>query len=256
MQLGPLTIRWYGLCIALGFICATYFAGRLAKKFGLSNEHLINCELLSFVGGVIGARLYYVFLCWHYFSQHLLEIAAVWKGGLSIHGGIIGGTIFGALYCYRTKQPILRYADLIAAVIPLGQAIGRWGNFFNSELFGLPVPDNYFIKVYISPENRPPAYYSYSYFHPAFLYESLFDLFLFLLLYLFVVRKLGRYPGVTSLLYIAGYSVGRLLIEPLRVDSIIKHGIQVPIIASAVSLILALLALLLLVCFYARKASQ
>jgi phosphatidylglycerol:prolipoprotein diacylglycerol transferase len=230
--------------IAIGFVLASLVLARLSKRLELDAEKIVNCAFVVFLGGVVGARLYFVALSWHEFQDHLLNIFAIWQGGISIHGGIIGGTIAGWLYCCLAKLPVARVADLLSTVTPLGQSIGRWGNFFNSELFGKPVASDYPLRLYIPPENRPALYKDNSFFHPAFLYESVWDLGLFLLLYYVVLPKTYRYPGVTFLLYIGGYSLGRMLIEPLRVDSIMVAGAQAPFVVSVVSLVLSAIALL------------
>ncbi len=131
-KLGPVTVRWYGVMIALGFVLANYFATRLAKRQGIDAEKFTNLALLCFIAGIIGSRLYFVALNWTSYINRPGDILATWQGGMSIHGGIIGGFIAFYLYCYCHKLPARLIADICAAVIPLGQAIGRWGNFFNS----------------------------------------------------------------------------------------------------------------------------
>jgi phosphatidylglycerol---prolipoprotein diacylglyceryl transferase len=232
IQIGSLAIRWYGVMIAIGFLAATYAAQKLAKRWGLDSDKLINCALVSFIGGIAGARLYFVALSWEYFAQHPSEILATWNGGLSIHGGILGGLICGILYCRYSKLPILTSADIGGTVAALGQAIGRWGNFFNSEAFGKPTPPDFPLRLYIPFEDRPVGYQNQEYFHPTFLYESLWDLTIFAVLYFFLADKLRPYPGVTFLVYLASYSIGRIIIETLRTDSILFNGFPVPILAS------------------------
>ncbi len=251
-HLGPLTIRWYGICIAVGFLIATYFGMRLAKSRGIDTDKLVNCALASFIGGIIGARLYFVALTWQYYREHVSEILATWNGGMSIHGGIIGGAIVGALFCRRNKLSILPICDILTSVLPLAQAIGRWGNFFNSEAFGLPVPNNFPLKLFIPVANRPMRFCGMSYFHPTFLYESIWDLSLFLLLYFYVAPKLQRYPGASSLVFLAGYSLGRILIEPLRTDSIMAFGMPAPLVVSAICLTGAVIGLTQLIRAYRR----
>src|SRR6185369_3324250 len=158
IRIGPLAIRWYAVMIATGFLCCGFTASRLAKRWGIDPDEMFNCAVVCFISGILGARLYYVALSWSHFSSNLSEIFAIWNGGLSIHGGIIGGTIAGVIYCWRHKLPTLTVADIVGATIPIAQAIGRWGNFFNSEAFGRPVPDYFPLKLYIPPENRPPKF--------------------------------------------------------------------------------------------------
>lgn len=249
-SLGPVVIRWYGVMIALGFVAATYFAHRLAKSYSIEPDKIVNTILISFIGGIIGGRLYFVALEWSTFALHPENILATWQGGLSIHGGMIGCVLAAYAYCHFNKIPFLKALDIGGIVVPLGQAIGRWGNFFNNECFGGPVDSSYPLKLYIPEEFRPAQFQNDSYFHPAFLYESIWDLLLFLLLYFYLGKQLKKYPGVTFMVYLALYSIGRLLIEPLRTDSIMKLGLPVPMIASAVCLLFSFVAAALLMLKY------
>ncbi len=246
IHFGPLNIRYYGLMYLLGFLLAVMVLRRLAKRFNVQVEPLINCALICFLAGIVGARLYYVLLSLPYFVNHILEIPAVWHGGMSIHGGIIGGAIGSIIYCRKKHISSLQTGDLLSTVIPLAQAIGRWGNFFNNELFGLPVSGNFPLRQYIPPDMRPERFVSYEFFQPAFLYESVWDFALFLLLYFIVLPKTRKYAGITFFIYVAGYSLGRILIEPIRVDSIMLNNIQIPFIASWLFLLISLIAIVFL----------
>lgn len=240
-KLGEVTVRWYGIMIAIGFLSAAFFGGRLARRWNLDPEKMVNLSLIVFLGGVLGARLYFVALNLESYLQRPQDILATWLGGMSIHGGIIGGLICGIVYANFAKMGHIRkYADIFGAVVPLGQAIGRWGNFFNSEAFGGPVSDTFPLALSIPMEARPEKYLDHEFFHAAFLYESIWDLGMFILLYFWGAEKLRPYPGVCFLVYIALYSAGRLLIEPLRTDSIMAGQLPVPIVASAVALVMAL----------------
>lgn len=244
-QLGPLTVRWYGVMIAAGFICAVLAAVRMCKARGLDPDKLVNLSLICFIAGVLGARLYYAALNPSYFLIHPGEILATWKGGLSIHGGLIGGTIAAYIYLKKEKLPLLAYADTLFASIPLAQALGRWGNFFNSEAFGHPVGDNFWLKLFIPIDSRPMEYRTFSYFHPTFLYESIWNFLLFLILYFGIAPRTVKYPGMTSCVYLAGYSLGRVLIEPLRVDSIANYmNVPIPLLVSAGTMGIALCVML------------
>lgn len=238
--------------IALGFVCASYFATRLAKRQCIDAEKLTNLTLFCFIAGIIGSRLYFVALNWTSYINRPAEILATWQGGMSIHGGIIGGFIAFYLYCHHYKMPKRQIADICAAVLPLGQAIGRWGNFFNSEAYGIPISDNFPIAVFIPAESRPARFPNASLFHATFLYESALDLAIFILIYFYLSKKLAKVPGLCSLTYIALYSLVRLMIEPLRTDSIMAGEIPVPIIASAAFLILSIV----LIPFIVRAASK
>lgn len=249
-------IRWYGAIIALGFVVATYFIVQKAKKWHIDPEEVTNLALISFVGGIIGGRLYFVMLNWSTFWTQPMEILAMWHGGMSIHGGIIGGFLTGAIYSRYAKLPILRCLDMGACVIPIAQAIGRWGNFFNSEAFGRPVPDSFPLKLYVSREYVPAEYFTHQYFHPTFLYESIWNLLTFAFLYYYASKKLYRTPGLCFLLYLNLYSLGRLMIEPIRVDSIMAGALPVPIIASAATMVLASGLALAMLWYYKKNPSK
>lgn len=252
LEWGPIHIRWYAVMIASGFFAALFVIERLATRFGMDKDKLVNGALVSFIGGIIGARLYFVALNLNTYLQRPEDILATWQGGMSIHGGILGGLLFGLVYARMVKLSFARGCDIFGVGLPLGQAIGRWGNFFNSEAFGSPVSDTFLMKVSIPPQNRPLELQGHQYFHATFLYEGLWDLLLFAFLYFFVAEKLRSYPGATFLVYLGGYSLGRLLVEPLRTDSIMMGSLPVPIIASAVSLLLALIGFLLILAKHKR----
>lgn len=258
LQVGPMVGRWYGLLIALGFLAAISITAYLGPKEGIPREKLITGSLIGFIGGVIGGRLYFVACSWPYFVEHPLKILATWEGGMSIHGGIIGGFAAGLAYAYFVGLPVLRCMDIGGCGTVLAQAIGRWGNFFNSEAFGKPVGDDFILKLFISPNHRPTEFAQFSYFHPTFLYESVINLAIFLFLFFYLLNKLKNYPGVSFFVYLAIYSVGRLLIEPIRLDSIMtSNNIPIPIIASAVELLLSILIILGLVLYHnSRKKNS
>ncbi|MBU6451243.1 MAG: prolipoprotein diacylglyceryl transferase [Cyanobacteria bacterium REEB67] len=244
-KIGFLTVRWYGMMIASGFLLALMAARKLAHKHGLDAEKFVNLALWSFLIGVLGARLYYVSLNIGRFLVNPGEILATWNGGLSIHGGIVGGIIAACIYCKREKLSIPKYLDLLACVIPLAQSVGRWGNFFNSEAYGLPVSENFPLRLFIPPESRPMMYHNSKFFHPTFLYESVYDFALFAFLYFFAYKRLAKYPGLLLCIYITGYSLGRIVIEQIRIDAIASYkGLPVPLLVSAGMLAVALCGML------------
>ncbi len=249
-------IRWYGAVIALGFVVGSFFMLKRARQWKLDVEEITNLALIGFLGGIVGSRLYFVMLNWSSFWTQPQEIIAMWHGGMSIHGGIIGGFLTTVIYCRYAKLPVLRCLDMGACTIPLAQAIGRWGNFFNSEAFGRPVPENFPLKLLIPRESVPAEYFTHQYFHPTFLYESIWNLLTFLFLYYFAAKKLFRYPGLCFLLYLNLYSLGRLMIEPLRVDSIMAGALPVPIIASAATMVAASAVALAAIWFYKKHPER
>lgn len=252
-QLGPITVRWYGLMFVLAFFVGSALAMRLGKKWGLDTEELLNTAFCGFGGGVVGARLYYVLLNFPRFLSEPLQALMIWTGGLSIHGGLIGGPLAGFLYCKWKKLPFLKTADVSLAAMPLSQAIGRWGNFFNSEAFGKPVGNDFPLKLLIPRESRPLQFSDQMYFQPTFLYESVYDLLLFFVLYFGLAERVRKYPGLLACLYFAGYSIGRLIIEPMRTDSLLAFGIPAAILTSSILLVVSLILAVVVIKLSAKK---
>ncbi|OGI27625.1 MAG: prolipoprotein diacylglyceryl transferase [Candidatus Melainabacteria bacterium RIFOXYA12_FULL_32_12] len=241
-EIGPLTIRWYGIIIAIAFIIGLLVTTKIAKKQNENPEHILDLASYLLVGCAISARLYYVIFNWQYYSQHLSDTFKIWQGGLSIHGAIIGGFIILAIYTKIHKLSFLKYADIIAYGAILGQAIGRWGNFFNSEAFGAPT--NSPIKLYIPPEARPIEYKQCEFFHPTFLYESIWNLLVFLLLYFVVRKKFKGQNGVIVFTYLILYSIGRIIIESIRIDSIYSiFGIPLAQFISVIIILIGIIGL-------------
>jgi phosphatidylglycerol---prolipoprotein diacylglyceryl transferase len=240
-QLGPLTIRWYGILMATAIAVGCWLASREARRVGLSTDKVLSAGQWGIIAGLVGARLYEVIFNWEYYGRHLAKIPAVWEGGLAIHGGLIVGPLVGAWVAWRSGLPILPGLDVAAPSIAVGQAIGRWGNFFNEEAFGSPTDLPW--KLYISPPNRPAEYAGTEFFHPAFLYESLWDLLVFVLLVAFRKRLYAR-PGTVFFVYVGLYSVGRFLIESIRLDSFWLGQFRVPQLASIAGLVVAVAGLL------------
>jgi phosphatidylglycerol:prolipoprotein diacylglycerol transferase len=218
IRIGPLAIRWYGILIAVAVLVGTLLAQKEAVRRREDPDRLLDVVVLAVLAGLVGARLYYVAFNWSEYSQHPLKILAVWEGGLAIHGGLIAGGLAIFLFGRAKHLPILTYLDVLVPSVVLGQAIGRWGNFFNQEAFGVPTDLPW--KLYIAPYNRPPSLAQYDYFHPTFLYESLWNFGVFAILYGVLRRRLEDRPGALTLCYFALYSVGRFLVEGLRIDSL------------------------------------
>lgn len=218
IQIGPLAIRWYGLLIACAVLIGTLLAQREARRRGEDPEALVNVAVIAIIAALVGARLYYVIFNWDYYGSRLWKIVAIWEGGLAIHGGLLAGVVVGAIWTWRRQLPTFIYLDIVAPSLVLGQAIGRWGNFFNQEAFGTPT--NLPWKLYVEPGHRPPHLAEYAYFHPTFLYESLWDLAVFGVLFLLLRKRLQSYPGALFLSYLGLYSLGRFFIEGLRIDSL------------------------------------
>jgi phosphatidylglycerol---prolipoprotein diacylglyceryl transferase len=244
VQLGPLTFRWYGILMASAMAIGLWLAYREARRRGVDPDNLLRACELGLLGGLVGARLYYVVFNLDYYGRYPVKIVAVWEGGLAIHGGVLGGLLLGGTYALWRGLPAVTYLDIAAPSLALGQAIGRWGNFFNEEAFGTPTDLPW--RLYISPQHRPIEYVQEEFFHPTFLYESLWDLLVFVLLVRVFRKRLERAPGALFLTYLGLYSVGRFMTEALRTDALMFGPIRVAQLASIVGVALSLLGVPLL----------
>jgi phosphatidylglycerol:prolipoprotein diacylglycerol transferase len=234
---GPFPVRWYGILMATSILVGLWLGYRWAKREGLPADDFVSVAQWAVLTGLLGARAYEVLFNWDYYGAHPGEIVAVWKGGLAIHGGLIVAPLVGAFLAWKWQVPILRSLDIAAPAAAIGQAIGRWGNFFNEEAFGRPTSVPW--KLYISPAHRPPGLAQFESFHPTFLYESLWDLGVFAALVVWLRPALRRQPGALFFWYIALYSVGRFAIESLRLDSFWLGSFRVAQLASVAGLVVA-----------------
>ncbi len=177
MMIGPIKLYWYGLILVVGMMLGIVSSGRLAKRFGLSAEVIYDLSFWLIIWGIVGARLYDVLLEWSYYSQNLWDIVKIWQGGLAIHGAVIAGLMVVIIFALRHKLSFWSVAGVVVPGLAIGQAIGRWGNYFNQELFGRPTDLPW--GIFIDEVHRPLDYANYSYFQPTFLYESLCSLLIF-----------------------------------------------------------------------------
>ncbi len=234
-SIGPIDIYWYGIIIAVGFALALIYAMSRVKKFGLDGDRVIDVVLGAVVGGIVGARLYYVLFTWDEYKNDLLSIFDTRKGGMAIYGGIIGAFLVGALMCKLRKVKFLPLCDLAAGGFFIGQAIGRWGNFVNVEAFGgntslpwgmtsdtisryLLSHESELTKIGMTIDVNAPV-------HPTFLYESLWCVIGFFVLQ--AVLKHRRFDGEGLLFYVLWYGAGRFVIEGLRTDSLMIGALRV-----------------------------
>ncbi len=220
IQLGPFTLRWYGLFIAAAVLIGLNLSSRLARSRDLDNGLISDLLPLLVLASVLGARAYYVAFEWRNYSDNWIKALAIWEGGIAIHGALIAGTLTLILFCRWRRQSFWDLLDVLVPSLALGQAIGRWGNFFNSEAFGVPTDLPW--KLFIPYQNRPVVYADAQFFHPTFLYESIWNLVLFLLLIVLFRRgeqgKMTLPSGALACTYLLGYSLGRIWIEGLRID--------------------------------------
>ncbi|CAD5930893.1 Prolipoprotein diacylglyceryl transferase [Planktothrix tepida] len=245
-EIGPLSIRWYGLLIASAVLIGVSLSQYLASRRQIDPELIGDLAIWLVIAAIPCARLYYVAFEWESYVNNPANIIAIWKGGIAIHGAILGGLIATLLFAKIKQIPFWQLADIVAPSLILGQAIGRWGNFFNSEAFGDPTDLPW--KLYIPPERRPFGFESYEYFHPTFLYESLWNLMVFTLLITLFFRGLKSKPplkpGTIFLVYLCAYSSGRIWIEGLRTDSLMLGPLKIAQFVSLSGIILGLFGLI------------
>ena len=225
-QLGPFSLRWYGLLIAVAVLLGLLLATRLGRQRGIEPALIADLLPILVLAAVVGARTYYVLFEWRQYQLNWLDALAVWRGGIAIHGALLGGTLAVVLYCRWRRLAFWNLMDVLVPSVALGQAIGRWGNFFNSEAFGLPTDLPWRLTIPFA--NRPVEFLDQNTFHPTFLYESIWNLGVVALLLVLFQRglqgKLNLPPGALSCVYLISYSTGRLWIEGLRIDPLCLAG--------------------------------
>lgn len=232
ISIGFLKIYWYGFFIVLGSLIALLIILFLSKKYKIEKDIIIDLFFYLFIFGVIGARIYDVFLEWRYYVKNPIDVFKIWQGGLAIHGAILSGIIVLIVFIKKVKIKSLekfsffeKFFKILSILVPglvFAQFIGRWGNYFNQELFGRPT--NLPWGIFIDPINRPLLYSSYSYFHPTFLYESLGCLLIFLILvfiHLNIIKKNKtnfKNSFLIVAIYFIFYSILRFFLEFIRID--------------------------------------
>ncbi|MGQ9682164.1 MAG: prolipoprotein diacylglyceryl transferase [Anaerolineae bacterium] len=217
-QIGPVAIYWYGVLIVVGALAAAWLAAKQAQHAGDDPEHVWDALLLCLVFGVLGARAYHVISAFDYYRLHPMEIVGLRMEGFGIYGAVAGGALGLYIYTRFRKLSFLHWADFAAPGLALAQAIGRWGNFFNQELYGYPT--NLPWGIYIAPQNRLQGFENFERFHPTFLYESLWNLLAFAILMVLSRRARRRLlDGDLFLLYGVLYGLGRFFVEFQRPDA-------------------------------------
>lgn len=249
------SIKFYGVIIAFGFLLAVLFGGRMAYKWKLDLNKMLDILLFGTIGGILGARLYYVVFEWEYYSHHLAEIPQIWHGGLAIYGGLIGGIIGAYFTCRRNGLNFLKLLDLAGMSFLIGQGIGRWGNYANQEAFGtntegflgmssskvteyIYAHESEFLEKGISMDPALPV-------HPTFLYESVWCIFSFFVLYL-ICRKAYKFSGQLILGYGILYGLERTVVEGLRTDSLYIGSTSLRV-SQVLSLVLAVCCLAVMI---------
>ena len=234
-RIGNFELKWYSVMIATGILVSYFLARKRLSNYPIKPEDLDEGLFWGIIAGILGARIYYVAFNWSYYSMYPSEIWKVWHGGLAIHGAVFA--VLLTLFIYAKVKGYFKFVhatDLFTSVLPLGQAIGRWGNFFNYEAYGRPTMVPW--KMFVPPEKRMPGFDVDRYFHPTFLYESMWDLGVFIFLFFYVEKRKKSY-GETTALYLILYSIGRFWIESLRLDSLMAGQLRAAQIASLAMII-------------------
>ncbi len=250
-----LTIHWYGAIIAFGFVLAVLLGGRIAYTWKMSIEKMLDVLIYGTVCGIVGARLYYVFSEWDYYSKNISEIPKIWEGGMAIYGGIIGGIAAAFVVCKVRKLNFYNLLDLAGMSLLLAQGIGRWGNFTNQEAFGINTDmpwgmTSAKVQNYIIEHQEEFAAKGFSvspdeYVHPTFLYESIWCLVGFVLLYV-ICKKARKFSGQVFLCYGIWYGAERMIVEGLRTDSLYVGSTQIRV-SQLLSAVLVLVCAALLI---------
>ena len=241
--IGNFSIRWYAVLILIGVLLALYLINKEAKRFQIKSEFIFNLCFWAIIFGFIGARIYYVIFNWDYYSQNLIEIVEIWKGGLAIHGGIIAGLLVIVFYTNKYHTRTIRYLDFICAAIPLAQAIGRWGNFFNSEAHGAATTLEHLQQLHIPSFIIDGMKIEGVYYTPTFFYESLACLLLFIII-IIIRRGTYRKVGTPTAIYLIGYGIIRFFIEISRTDALMLAGFKVAQIVSVIMIIIGIIILI------------
>lgn len=236
VSVGPLSAHYYGVIIAVGLILAAWYCSKRSKEFGLTEDHVLDGVLWVTPFAIVCARIYYVAFSWDMYAENPISALYIWEGGIAIYGGVIGAVIGVAVFTKIKKIRLSATLDLVSLGFLLGQAIGRWGNFMNREAFGAAT-DSFFRMGLFNTKTE-----MWEYYHPTFLYESVWNLTGFVVLSLLVKHR--KYDGQIALGYAAWYGLGRCLIEGLRVDSLWWGPFRVSQVLAGVTCLIAVSVLL------------
>ncbi|KMK77462.1 prolipoprotein diacylglyceryl transferase [Alkalihalobacillus pseudalcaliphilus] len=249
-RLGPITIYWYGLIIMLGVVLGYFIAAKESTRTGLPKDTFADLLLFAVPIAIISARIYYVIFRWDQFADDPIRVFYIWEGGIAIHGALIGSVLTAYFFAKRKELSFWQLADIAAPSILLGQAIGRWGNFMNQEVYGGEVSREFLEGLFLPEFIINQMFIKGAYYHPTFLYESVWSLIgVAILLYL---RRLNLRQGEVFLAYVVWYSVGRFFIEGIRLDYLLIGNLLKT--AQVISIILVIGAIIIFI--YRRKQSN
>lgn len=240
-HVGSIPVYWYGVIIGFGVLIGYLMATREAKKRGLPKDVVADFLLYAIPISIICARIYYVIFRWEQFADNPIKVFAVWEGGIAIHGALIGGAITAYVFCKKKQVPIWQFLDIIAPSVLIGQAIGRWGNFMNQEVYGGEVSREFLENLFLPEFIINQMYINGAYYQPTFLYESLWNLLGVVLLLL--LRRVNLKQGEIFFTYVIWYSVGRFVIEGMRLDNLmIGNSLRTAQVVSIILVVGALFA--------------
>ena len=243
ISIGRINIYWYSVLILTGVLLAIYISLKESKK---ENMHDFINELITYVivSGIIGARLYYVIFNFSLYKNNLIDIFKIWEGGLAIYGGVIAGFLAVVYLAKKHNKSIIKTTDIIVPGLILAQAIGRWGNFFNQEAYGRMVSLEFLKKIHIPNFIIDGMYIDGSYYHPTFLYESIWCILGFIIL--ITLRKITkRTKGIMTFSYFIWYGIGRFFIEGLRTDSLYLGPFRISQIVSIILIVIGIIGIIL-----------
>lgn len=245
VSIGNVEIKWYSVLLLLGVVIGYYLLEKESKKFNYPKDFIFNAFFWTVISGFIGARLYYVIFNWSIYHADPLAILKIWEGGLAIHGGLIIGFLTLMLYCKKYQVRLFKITDMMALPLLLAQAIGRWGNFFNSEAHGIETTMNHLKNLHIPTFIIEGMYINGHYYHPTFLYE-----FIWCIIGVIVLAIVKHYKylkvGQLTCIYLMWYSFGRFFIESLRTDSLMLGGFKAAQVVSVILFIIGLLVFMVL----------
>ena len=236
LEFGPLRMHWYGIFIGGALLLGVNLSTWLAERRKMDPDMVADLAFALVLGALPGARIYYVLFQWRDYVGHPEKMIAIWEGGIAIHGAVLGGMLAGWAFARWRKVSFWALTDIVVPSLILGQAIGRWGNFFNSEAYGAPTDLPW--KLLIPPDRRMVGFESVAYYHPTFLYESVWNLGVFGLVMLLVLKFGQRLkPGMLFCFYAIAYSCGRFWIEGLRTDSLMAGPLKMAQLVSLVGIV-------------------
>jgi len=242
IKLGPLSIRWYGILIGIGIVIAYILAVREGKKRGIQEDIFTDLLLWATPISILCARAFYVIFEWDYYRVNPEKIIQIWEGGLAIHGALIGAVATAVIFCRRKRVNFWKLADIAAPSLIIAQAIGRWGNFMNQEAHGGPVTREFLEGLHLPEFIINQMYIDGTYYHPTFLYESLWNVLGFIVL--IGLRRINLKRGEIFLSYLIWYSFGRFFIEGLRTDSLMFFDFRVAQLLSVALIVSSILIII------------